>query len=321
MALSVSVVVPTFMRGGRVEEVVGPVLADPATLEVVVVVDGCHDGSLEHLAAVYADEPRVRPVWRPNGGDMAARQTGLTQSSGDVVLFLDDDVVPGPGLASGHARAHEGVCGRLVLGWMPTEVPPPGTQGRAASLLYERDYEGTCQAYRAGSDAVLDRLWGGNLSLRRTEALAVGMADPGPRMDYFADQAFGLRLQAAGLQGVFEPTLRAVHRHRRSLQQFRRDARSQGFGLWALHLRFPDRRPAPSISSLLRDLPPVAKPFVRVAWRSVAAGILLERLVMAACAVASRLRSERWEGHGLLLLRVVSQAVGARLALRAVRTA
>ena len=53
-----SVVIPTHGRRALLADVLAPVLADPATAEVVVVVDGCDDGSLEFVAGLRRDDDR-----------------------------------------------------------------------------------------------------------------------------------------------------------------------------------------------------------------------------------------------------------------------
>jgi glycosyltransferase involved in cell wall biosynthesis len=314
----VSVVVPTYGRADRLDALLRPLLDDPTTLEVVVVVDGCRDGSYERLHAAAADEPRLRPVWRENGGDMAARQTGLEHARGDVVLFLDDDVLATPGLVAGHARAHAGAERLLVLGAMPTPVPPLRRPGDVTTALYAAEYAGACEAYARSGTEVLERLWGGNLSLRRADALEVGLADPGFTATYFADQHFGLRLRAAGFRAEFRPELAAVHQHTRTLRQFRADARRQGLGLHLLHRHHPATRPSPTPQSLSEGLALPAQLLVRLAWSSPLLGATLEAVVLGLCAAAGWSRRWATERRLLLLLRHLGQAVGAARARRSV---
>ena len=41
-----------------------------------------------------------------NRGDMGARAEGARAATGEIVLFIDDDVLANPGLVTGHARRH-----------------------------------------------------------------------------------------------------------------------------------------------------------------------------------------------------------------------
>lgn len=224
---TVSVVVPTYNRRGLLADVIEPLLEDQATLEVLVVVDGYDDGSFEFLQTWARDEPRLRPLWQDNSGEAAARAAGLAAARGEIVLFLDDDVVAEPGLVTRHGLAHQQASGGLlVLGYIPPAMPQPRRPGRAPTYVYEQDYERVCAAYERDSRQVLLNLWAGNLSLSRNDALAVGMAGL-PILGYHADKQFGYRCEAAGMRGVFSRTLRARHHHERSVDQFRDEIRRQ----------------------------------------------------------------------------------------------
>ena len=164
----------------------------------------------------------------PNGGDAAARSAGVERASGQVVLMLDDDVVPGPGLAAGHAGHHAKRTGLVVVGYMP--VAPWRGPGRApfTAQLYSQDYERACVEYERDPDNILRGLWAGNISLRREDCLRVGLSSPEFERGYHADRDFGLRCRAAGLTGVFDRALRAEHRYERDTAAFFRDAYSSG---------------------------------------------------------------------------------------------
>lgn len=78
--------------GRYVREAVDSALAQTLSFdEIVVVDDGSTDGSQELLLGVYGDDPRVRIVLKPNGGQLSAFQAGLVHSKSDVVFFLDAD--------------------------------------------------------------------------------------------------------------------------------------------------------------------------------------------------------------------------------------
>ena len=225
----VSVVVPTFNRKDMLPSVIAPLLRDPATLEVVVVVDGCHDGSYELLERYAIDDPRVRPVWQDNAGEAAARAAGVEAARGTIVLILDDDVVACEGLVSGHASFHRASDRSVVLGYMPTVLPAKRQPGEAATYLYARDYEQACRAYERDARQVLLRFWAGNCSMRRDDALRVGMRGSrrDARLGYHADRQFGYDCLAEGLRGSFSRSLRATHCYQRSVDKLRGEIRRQ----------------------------------------------------------------------------------------------
>jgi glycosyltransferase involved in cell wall biosynthesis len=84
----VSVVIPCFNQGHYLAEAIESVAAQthPAS-ETIVVDDGSQDNSFE-VAARY---PSVRRLRQRNSGVAAARNAGLRQAGGSLVVFLDAD--------------------------------------------------------------------------------------------------------------------------------------------------------------------------------------------------------------------------------------
>ena len=90
---SISVVIPTFNRGATIVAAVASALRQsrPAN-EVVVVDDGSTDGTVEILgcASIGAD-PRLRVIRLRHGERSRARNAGISQTSGELLAFLDSD--------------------------------------------------------------------------------------------------------------------------------------------------------------------------------------------------------------------------------------
>jgi GT2 family glycosyltransferase len=229
-----SVVIPTYARRGSIEQVVRAVLADEAAREVIVVVDGCDDGTYECLLELAREDARVRPVWQENAGQNAALQNGVRQARYPVVVLLDDDVLAEPGLITGHARHHSAGRRQVVLGYMPVREASTWPD-RVTARLYSMGYEDQCRVWESDPQGIIGLLWAGNMSLRRSDALQVSLDNPDHPFHYLRDRELGLRLMKAGFSAVFDRSLRATHLYSRSLKQLRRDAQCSGRGRWALH--------------------------------------------------------------------------------------
>jgi glycosyltransferase involved in cell wall biosynthesis len=309
---STSVVVPTYNRASALRELLSPLLADPFPIEVIVVVDGSEDGSMEVLDEIERGDPRLKPVWIQNSGATGAREAGLTQASGEIVLILDDDVRAGPGLAHGHAKWHATHERLLVLGYMPTAVPRKRTSGQFATYLYAEEYEDECKRYEVDSEEILKNLWAGNMSLRRRDAIEVGLSNPKFTARH-SDRDFGLRCLKAGLTGVFDRSLHSVHAHYRSLPEFRRDSMAQGEGRARLHELHSDLLgPLPS-DEFAKDLPRPLAAIVQTSRRPWAYKVFTAAL-MAAIKAAERLKLFRLEINLAKLLRRLDQGRGSILA-------
>jgi glycosyltransferase involved in cell wall biosynthesis len=265
------VVIPTGGRSPHLARIVARLLEDAAR-EVVVVDDrpAAADGAPLPLPA----DERVRTVITGGRGPAAARQAGTEQARGDIVLLLDHDVVPEPGLVAGHAARHAAADGGLVVvGAMPVDLSAPAAGPAFPRVLYARDYERRVGAYERGGE-VLTHLWAGNVSLRRADALAVGLVSPRYRGYRHEDQEFGLRCRAAGLRGMFAPELAARHLYERAPAAFFADARAQGREQLLLRNLYPATVTPLTAGAFLKDLPPGLRPVVALARRRRGAAAL-----------------------------------------------
>lgn len=99
MPASASIVIPAFERADTVARAVRSVLraadaldpADAAGVEVLVVDDGSTDGTDGVVAALAAEDGRVRLLRQRHAGVAAARNAGAAAATGDPLLFLDAD--------------------------------------------------------------------------------------------------------------------------------------------------------------------------------------------------------------------------------------
>jgi glycosyltransferase involved in cell wall biosynthesis len=261
---TVSVVIATYNRRDSLPAVLAPLLADASALEIVVVIDGSADGSLELLQNVARSDTRVKPVQIENQGKMGARQAGVEAAQGEVVLLLDDDVIAGPGLVSGHAHAQSASPPHtVVVGYMPTRVPTKRTQDSFTTELYARAYENRCAEYMRDPSTILRDLWMGNLSMTRADCLSVGIVSENYTVRYHADRDFGLRCIKAGYRGVLIRELLAVHSHERPMNLFLRDAFDQGRGTALMHRLHGDILGGIDEGGLTAGMPPPAKMLVR----------------------------------------------------------
>lgn len=101
--LSMSVVIPTKDRPARLANVVWHLLAQTIRVHELIVIDQSEtDASRARLTRLVADAPaKRRPtltyVWdRRINGAAAARNRGIDLASADIIVCVDDDMIPSP---------------------------------------------------------------------------------------------------------------------------------------------------------------------------------------------------------------------------------
>ncbi|HEU4325429.1 MAG TPA: exopolysaccharide biosynthesis glycosyltransferase EpsD [Roseiflexaceae bacterium] len=216
---TLSVIIPTYNRLDRLRRVLAALehqTVEPECFEVVVVVDGSTDGTDTFLAG-YGGPLRLTPVFQPNSGVAAARNNGVARASGELILFIDDDVVPAPDLLAEHLAAHERCPGpTVVLGPMLTPedfAMSPWVRWEQAMLM--KQYE----AMLAGEWAPTARqFYTGNSSLAREHILAAGGFDE--RFRRAEDVELAFRLSDQGLRFVFNPAAIGYHYAERSFRSW-----------------------------------------------------------------------------------------------------
>lgn len=88
-----SIIIPAYNVADYIEQCVTSVLSQThETLEILLVDDGSTDGKTPALCDELASsDSRVRVIHQENGGQSAARNTGIGYATGDYLLFLDGD--------------------------------------------------------------------------------------------------------------------------------------------------------------------------------------------------------------------------------------
>src|ERR1700719_2903374 len=101
---TVSVVIPTRERPDYLEVALSSIAEQATTTgaEVLVVDDGGETTQARALAERFG--ARYAPHARPSGLN-AARNTGVASSSGELIVFVDDDVRAAPGWLDALTRA------------------------------------------------------------------------------------------------------------------------------------------------------------------------------------------------------------------------
>jgi len=203
-APTVGVVIPTFGREEILIETIARVLAlDPASLAVVDQT-AAHQPETERALADWEQAGRIRLIRLAEPSIPRAMNVGLLETSADITLFLDDDVVPSPGLLAAHARAYEDAPEAwAVVGQVLQPGEEPDLDGRQLPPGFN-----SCRR------AWINRAIACNLSVKRDRFLEVGGFDENFVLAaYCFETEFAERVNARGGRVLFEPGAGIRHLH------------------------------------------------------------------------------------------------------------
>lgn len=197
----------------------------------VVVVDA---SATNHGASARAEHPSVIYVHAPElaGWMTRSRNEALRWVRGDVVSFLDDDVVVRDGWEAGVRSAFaddtvDAVAGRTCNG-LPGEEHYAGPIGR---LLADGTLTDGFASRPEGPMIEVDHGIGANMSFRRSILAALGgFRDDYPGTALREDTDLFLRVRAIGGRAVFAPDAAVDHRPAPHVRGARFDTRYKLYG-------------------------------------------------------------------------------------------
>ena len=204
----ISVVIPTYNRRSILEKCLQALEhQDPSgeieNYEVVVVDDGSSDGTPDWLRQNAARFPHVRLVEQQHGGPAEGRNRGVDHAKGDVIVFIDSDLVVTSSFLACHSRA-------LSRRW--------NQQGNRLCFTYGAVINtANFDQPTAERHKLRDLSWAyfatGNVAIDRDVLERSGLFDLGFRLYGWEDLELGERLRQMGVELVKCPEAVGYHWH------------------------------------------------------------------------------------------------------------
>ena len=240
--MKLSVVIPTYNRSDLLERALRGLLDQslPADrYEIIVVDDGSTDATPQVVAACDAPPSRLRYLRQESRGPAAARNYGVREARGHVLLFTGDDCLPDSRLLEEHLHAHAedqteelGVIGYVT--WHPDLYITP-----FMSFLEQGVQFGFGQI----EDPENVKFWHfytSNCSVPKRRLEEVGGFDEDFRDAAFEDTELAYRLHLRGLRLIYRPTAVTYHHHATTLERYLERQRVAGHAAVKFYRKHPE---------------------------------------------------------------------------------
>jgi GT2 family glycosyltransferase len=203
-----SVVIPTYNRLPILQKCLRALEEQQLTppvdrYEVVLVDDGSTDDTVRWLDAHATAFPHVRLIRQDHGGPAEGRNRGVDHAHGDVIVFIDSDLVVTPGFLAHHARA-------LQQDWARSGDRLSFTYG---AVINTANFENPTAEPHKLSDLSWAYFATGNVAIDRQVLERSGLFDTGFHLYGWEDLELGERLRQMGVRLVRCPEAVGYHWH------------------------------------------------------------------------------------------------------------
>lgn len=204
----ISVVIPTYNRLPILRQCLQALeqqqLAAPLErYEVVLVDDGSTDDTLSWLEAHAAAFPHLRVLRQEHGGPAAGRNRGVEAALGDVIVFIDSDLVVTADFLASHATA-------LAHDWQRQGDRLCFTYG---AVINTANFDDPTAEPHKLSDLSWAYFATGNVAIDRGVLERSGLFDTAFRLYGWEDLELGERLRRMGVRLVRCPQAVGYHWH------------------------------------------------------------------------------------------------------------
>ena len=213
--LTLSVVMPTYDEPERLKAALKSLSQQdyPHEATQIIVVDDASphlDSERLHTAVAPLQLQLLRN--EQNQGRARTRNTALRVASGEIVVFLDSDMIVGTNFLRAHAQRHQTHAEAVFVGNVRFASEIPNT-----SLTRYIEGRGV---HRVDEDKPIpfNCFVTGNSSVRRSTLLRVGFFDEDLTAYGGEDLELGYRLHLAGIPLYYAPEALSYHYHLRSLE-------------------------------------------------------------------------------------------------------
>ncbi|MFK7924964.1 MAG: glycosyltransferase family 2 protein [Bacteroidia bacterium] len=205
-----SIIIPTLNRYSDLRNTISFLQAQSMEDFEILIVDQTDQEESEDLSVL---DERIHYHWFAEKSASAARNVGIKAAKGEILLFIDDDVIiENPDYLANHLRnyVHPDIPG--VFGCTLEQAHHTDVRQSRPKKSYSRDNGWLFFPQNYAKPAFVDSGRSNNLSVRRSVAITVGGMDEQYEKGAHREEAdFCIRLSRAFGPLFFDPEARLVH--------------------------------------------------------------------------------------------------------------
>lgn len=213
--LKISVVIPTFYREQVLLNTITQLMELTESPNEILVVDQTpeHEELTTQKLEYWSENGEIKWIKRKQPSVPGAMNEGMIRASGEIVLFLDDDVIIDSKLLAAHSNTYTEdkiiiVAGKVIQPW----------NGKLDKNKFDakNDSLNDPDGFQFISDEMcfVRRFSGGNFSIRRKVAIEIGGFDEQfSKVAYRFESEFSDRALRAGYKIMYQPDAEINHLH------------------------------------------------------------------------------------------------------------
>ena len=228
----ISIVIPTYNRESVLCDSIRMLLDIKAMADELIIMDQTPDHEPDTISelSTWKEKGLIRWFTLATPSTTNAMNRGTLHAKGDVILFLDDDIVPSRNLVCQHAEAHKqhpetwAVVGRIlqpedwnqkIVSYYEDTVTEKVKNGGIAN--FHKQYYALDQdldfKFNGSKRAWITNVMAGNLSVKRRNFIKIGGFDENfiPPVSYRFETEFARRIIKNGGKIRFEPDASIRH--------------------------------------------------------------------------------------------------------------